>query len=159
MTNPGNTQRPAVAAELLTQLTGKPSLAEGFLHFNLGFTDEGLLAPRLLELCRARVDALHQLPCQSSLDDATLQNIANGEFAEFTSAERLALDLAEQLTLDAHGVRDAQVAGVAAAIGEPATVTLLTAIAMHDANVRMQKVLVPLGNLREAGATPEDTTT
>ena len=67
--------------------------------------------------------------------------MARGDFAELSAVERQAISLCEQLAIDAHGVSDDQVAGLAKQLGEAATVSLLTAVSMHDASIRMELVL------------------
>jgi len=125
----------AVTPELAEMLAARPQLAEKFQHFQNAFHEEGALDLRVLELCRARIDALHGVGAE-----------IDGQFDALTDTEQQALSLAEQLAIDAHGVSDQQVAALTSVLGEAATVSLLTAVSMHDAGIRLQKVLEPLSN-------------
>ena len=144
-------QARAVPPELVEMLAGRPQLAEKFQHFQNAFHEEGALDPRLLELCRARSDALHGVEqvidegagSEAVLDVESGRQIAGGQFDAFAEHEQQALSLAEQLAIDAHGVSDQQVAALTTALGEAAAVSLLTAVSMHDARIRLQKVLEP----------------
>ena len=144
MTDQSKAQTRAVPPRLVAALAGRPLLAQKFQHFQNAFHEEGVLDARLLELCRARIDALHGLKPSTLLDADSRQQIAAGQFDSFTHLEQQALGAAEQLAIDAHGVTDAQVAELNAALGEAATVSLLTAASMHDASIRLQQVLEPL---------------
>lgn len=138
----------AVAPQLDALLAPRTALAKHFQHFQNAFHEEGCIDPRLLELCRARLDALHGMPSRSTLDGQPAQCVARGDFAELTAVERQALSLCEQLAIDAHGVSDQQVAAVAEHLGEAATVSLLTAVSMHDASIRMELVLQAARDIR-----------
>jgi len=150
----------AVPPELVEMLADRPQLAEKFQHFQNAFHEEGALDPRMLELCRARIDALHGVNHTSApgaeqdaglLDGESRRQIAAGQFHAFTQQEQQALSLAEQLAIDAQGVSDEQVAAVNNALGEAAAVSLLTAVSMHDAAIRLQKVLEPFNNRSARG--------
>lgn len=146
-------QARAVPPDLVEMLAGRRQLAERFQHFQNAFHEEGALEPRMLELCRARVDALHGVSQGAAsaavLDVESSRQIAAGQFDGFSEQEQQALTLAEQLAIDAHGVSDGQVAALNNALGEAATVSLLTAVSMHDAGIRLQKVL---GSFKGTGA-------
>ena len=64
-----------------------------------------------------------------------------GQFSSLTDIEQHAISVAEQLAIDAHGVTEAQVAVLNRELGAAATVSLLTAASMHDAAIRMRRVL------------------
>jgi len=134
-------QARAVPAKLAERLAGRPLLAEKFQHFQNAFHEEAFVDARLLELCRARIDALHALAPSTLLDAQTRQQIAKGQYDAFTKQEQQALGVCEQLAIDAHGVTDDQVAALNSALGEAGAVSLLTAVSMHDANIRLQRVL------------------
>lgn len=146
-------QARAVPPDLVEMLAGRPQLAERFQHFQNAFHEEGALEPRMLELCRARVDALHGISQGAAsaavLDVESSRQIAAGQYDGFSEQEQQALSLAEQLAIDAHGVSDEQVAELNSALGDAATVSLLTAVSMHDAGIRLQKVL---GSFKGTGA-------
>ena len=139
-----------VRQTLLDLLQGRPELAARFGYFQAAFVDQQLVPERLLEICRTRIDALHNMPPEPtqtlSSDDAAL--VRDGNFSTLSVTEAAALFLAEQLAIDAHGVNDAQVSKLSQALGEPGTVTLLTAVALFDANARMLRVLAPLRDRR-----------
>jgi len=125
-------------------LSGRADLADKFQNFQNAYHEEGLLDAHLLELCRARIDVLHGIESETTLDPALAELIARGSFASLAAHEQLALTVAETLAIDAHGVTDEQVSQLNAMLGEAATVTLLTAVSMHDARIRLQQVLTPL---------------
>lgn len=134
-------QQRAVPGELRALLRQREPLAQHFQHFQNAFHEEGHLDPRLLELCRARIDTLHGITGTTSLDAATAQQISRGEFGGFTPVEQHALSVAEQMAIDAHGVSDQQIKRLNELLGEAATVSLVTAASMHDAGIRLQRVL------------------
>jgi len=136
----------AVPPGLASLLAGRPDLAEKYQHFQNAFHEEGALDARLLELCRARIDALHAVESTALLDADTGRLIATGQFSSFSSTEQQALGVAEQLAIDAHGVTDEQVTTLNDALGEAAAVSLLTAVSMHDAGIRTRLVLESLNS-------------
>jgi len=141
-----------VRQALLDLLQGRPELAVRFGHFQAAFRDQQLVPERLLEICRTRIDALHNLPLAPTQtlapEDAAL--VRAGNFATLSATEIAALSLTEQLAIDAHGVSDSQVNELGQTLGEPGAVTLLTAVALFDTNARMQRVLAPLRERRTA---------
>ena len=145
--------RSGVRQALLELLDGRPELVARFGHFQAAFADQSLLPERLLDICRLRIDALHRLPDAAStqLPPDNADRVRRGDYSDLSATEVAALDLAEQMTLDAHGVSSAQIAQLGRALGEPGAVTLLTAIALFDTNARMQRVLQPLRDQRLAG--------
>jgi len=134
MTNSHEGQARAVTPELQKMLAGRALLADKFQHFQNVFHEEGALDTDLLELCRARVDVLHGLRSTPVEDTARV----------FSQQERQALDVAEQLAIDAHGLSDEQISALNSSLGEAAAVSLLVAVSMHDASIRLQRVLEPL---------------
>ena len=138
---PGNREARAVPAALRAMLNGRPELAGKFQHFQNAFHDEGLLDEKLLEMCRARIDTVHDNQATTTLDAHTQNLIREGRFASFSEVEQNALAVAEQIAIDAHGITDQQVSELVVLLGEPATVSLITAASMHDATTRLQLVL------------------
>jgi alkylhydroperoxidase family enzyme len=142
--------RSGVREALLELLEGRPELASRFGHFQAAFADQGLVPERLLDICRLRIDALHRLPAVAATvlaaDEA--QRVRSGDFSLLSVTEVAALALAEQMTIDAHGVDAGQISELGRALGEPGVVTLLTAVALLDTNARMQRVLQPLREQR-----------
>lgn len=137
---------------LLGLLRERPELAARFAHFQAAFSDQQLVSERLLEICRTRIDALHNLPAEpaQTLSSDDLADVRAGNFSALSVTEVAALSLAEQMAIDAHGVSSTQVSELARALGEPGLVTLLTAVALFDTNARMQRVLEPLRERRTA---------
>ena len=85
-------QARAVPPELADLLAGRPVLAEKFQHFQNAFHEERALNPRMLELCRARIDALHgvgqdtnQIAASAALLDVeSRRHIIDGKLDAFT---------------------------------------------------------------------------
>lgn len=141
-----------VRQALLDLLDGRPELAAQYGQFQAAFADQGLVPERLLDICRLRIDALHQLTAipATVLTVGDAERVRAGDFSMLATKEVAALTIAEQLMIDAHGVSSEQIAELAKTLGEPGAVTLLTAIAIFDANARMQRVLQPLRERRVA---------
>lgn len=57
----------------------------------------------------------------------------------FTATERALLTVAEQFTTDAHGVDDAAMAAVVAAIGPAPTVAFVTGLGLFDGQSRLRR--------------------
>jgi len=138
---PGSREARAVPSELLAMLNGRLELAGKFQHFQNAFHEEGLLNEKLLEMCRVRIDTLHGNQATTTLDANTHTLVREGRFATFSEVEQKALVVAEHIAIDAHGVTDKQTSELVAVLGEPATVSLITAASMHDATARLQLVL------------------
>lgn len=150
----GRQPRSGIRTALLELLGERPELAARFGHFQAAFSDQNLLPERLLEICRTRLDALHNLPSIATelITEELANQIQAGNFASLSTTEVAALSLTEQMAIDAHGVSETQISELSAALGEPGAVTLLTAVALFDSNARMQRVLQGLYDARAAGA-------
>ena len=129
-------------------LAHRPELLARYRAFYGSFWADGLVPRRVLELCRLRVAAMHDCEAEWLLRDAEVnldadeqERLRAGEVEGFTGPERAALALAEQIPYGHHQVTDAQVELATAAFGEPACVSLLTALAFFDVTCRLRLVL------------------
>ena len=74
--------------------------------------------------------------------DDQIKDLANFENrSDFTEKEKVALRLAEKMTLDPHGVDDAQWAGVREYFGEGEVIELVAAIGLFNYFNRFNDVL------------------
>ncbi|MHA7816564.1 MAG: carboxymuconolactone decarboxylase family protein [Pseudohaliea sp.] len=86
-----------------------------------------LVDPRLLALCRARLQA-------------TQQRAVRQAPADCTDTERQALALAEQFAVDVNGISEAQVAALGEAMGAGAVNALVNSLYLVDMALRLQQV-------------------
>ncbi len=109
---------------------------------------EGGVDPATLELCRIRIATLIGSAAdvdarepRAGADEALIEQLpAWPTAATFTDAHRAALGFAEQFTLDAHGVTDAQTADLHHHFSPAQLATLTTAIAVFDALARVHAI-------------------
>ncbi|MFK7912883.1 MAG: hypothetical protein AB8B93_03125 [Pseudomonadales bacterium] len=140
------------AAQPQAALLGqRPELMERYRAFLETLWVEGHVPLRLLHLCRLRIAAIHgavsawnpvPLPdLEAPLEGAALAALSRGPTADdaalFTLAEQAALQVAELIPHGQHQITDAQVAALQTALGNPAAVALLTALAFFDVNTRL----------------------
>ena len=129
----GNEDSPASLAAVLQ---ARPALLERFETFYDTLCDSEAVPVRTRELCRLRIAAIHG--CEAEWNEASgigaddRQAIASNALQDFSDAERAALDLAEALPFNHHGLRDEQVAAVRTHLGEAGTVALMTQCAFFD---------------------------
>ena len=121
----------------------RPELLTRYKAFYSALWDDDLVPRRTLELCRLRIAAIHDCAAEwaardagVALDSAEMAALKRGDFAAFTASEQLALALAEQVPFQHHGVSDADVAGVAEALGEAGAVAFIVALAFFDVTCR-----------------------
>jgi hypothetical protein len=145
MTEPS---RDAATSAFERTLAHRPELLEGFLAFEASFQHDGLVPPRLLELCRLRIACMHGAASQWRKRDETvvltpgeLAALRDGRLDAFRDAERAALDVAECMPFQHRAIDDATVAAVVRHLGEPGCVSLMTAVAVFDARCRLEAVL------------------
>lgn len=126
----------------------RPELLQGYRAFYQTLWDDERVPHRLLELCRLRIAAIHGCGQEWAvrdahvvLDAAALAALEQGQFSGFEPAEQAALAVAEQIPYAHHQISDEEVAALKAAVGEPATVALLTALAFFDVTCRLKLVL------------------
>lgn len=114
----------------------------------------GPVERRTLELCRLRTAMLlgNQIGLAErtadidDLDEATIGALAAWPTDErFSEADRAGIALAEQYVLDVHGVTDAMVDRVSAAVGADGVVTLTTALALWELTHRFDNALLSTG--------------
>ena len=133
-------------------LAHREALLQRYRTFYRALWQDERVPRRLLELCRLRVAAIHD--CAAELAVATegvqltdverADVIAGNEAAfaaRFSAAEQAGLALAEAMPYRHHHIADEEVARVRAALGDAASVALLTAIAFFDVNCRLKLVL------------------
>jgi alkylhydroperoxidase family enzyme len=126
-------------------LANRPELLEGYRRFYRSVWEAGLVPPRLLELCRLRIAAIHGCPAEWDLRDADvilsadeLAALERGETATFGPAEAAALAVAERIPYQHHQLTDDELQRVTEAIGEAGCVSLLNALVLFDANCRLK---------------------
>lgn len=128
-------------------LARHPALAPGYQAFYRSLWRDGGLDRRVLECCRLRIAAIHDCDAEwrvrdpavilSSAEQAALRH---GECGPFPPAQRAALQLAERMPFDHHGMEDAEVTAAREHFGAAGTVQLLLALAFFDATCRMKLV-------------------
>ena len=105
----------------------RPSLATKFDSFMDNLGADGSVSQVTLDLCRDQVQWVHGV--ESNRPDP------------LNEADRAALNVAEKMPYGHHDISDADVEALKRHFGEAGTVNLLTAIAMFDAQTRMQLVV------------------
>jgi alkylhydroperoxidase family enzyme len=121
----------------------RPNLFEAWRDFTRLFWTRRLVDPCVLELCRLRIAALNDAAYPQSV--RTPEALAAGLREEriaalpswwtsdaFSETERACLRFAEQFTLDAKGITEADAAAVTAALGDAGTVAFVEALAIFD---------------------------
>jgi len=129
-----------------------PALFERFRDFVSLVWSERLVDPIVLETCRIRIAQI--LGCASELQlryrpalDAGLTEEKISAIPEYFSSdhfsdhERACISLAEQYTMDAHSISDADFARVAAGWSPCEMMAFLCALAIFDGTSRMRLML------------------
>jgi len=125
----------------------RPELAEKYRTFLDSLSQNDLLPPRLLALCRMRIAQVHG--CAANVDSAGLDAgisaedevaLLAGDSSGFDASEQAALDVAELISFAHHQISDAQVARLNELLGHEGCVTLLTALSFIDVNCRLELV-------------------
>jgi alkylhydroperoxidase family enzyme len=140
------------ATPLERALSILPAGRDAVRDFYSVFWVEGLVDPVLLELIRLRVAMLHGVQSELVLRyDAAIERGLTEQKVEalpswptsplYSELERQVLRLAEQFVIDPHGVTDADVAPVRAALSSPGVVALMNAIALIDHLDRVRTAL------------------
>jgi alkylhydroperoxidase family enzyme len=121
----------------------RPNLFEAWRDFSALFWTRRLVDPVVLELCRLRVAQLlgARYPQSVRTPEARAAGLSEGRIAalatwwtsdRFGETERACLRFAEQFTLDAHGITDADAAAVVRALGDAGMVAFVEALAIFD---------------------------
>lgn len=135
-------------------IADRPDLGDRYAVLTGGVWDAGVPA-HLLELCRIRMaqllgdaaGAALRSPQAAGLDEARVAALGRWwDDPGFDPLARAALAVAEQFTIDVHGVTDDQFAAVRDALDPAAAVAFAFALALFDGQSR----------LRLAFATPSD---
>src|SRR5512137_1584226 len=128
-------------------LRHRPELLARFRAFYRTFWSDGLVSPRVLELARLRIAAIHDCEAEWGVRDATvdldavaLAALRAGRFADFAADEQAALAVAERIPFAHHQVTDGEVARLEEAFGAQGAVALLTALAFFDVVCRLKLV-------------------
>ena len=75
---------------------------------------------------------------ESEVTIAEREALARGQVASFHGLEATVLEVAEKMTHQHHSIADGEIATIRNALGEAATVALITGIALFDANCRLK---------------------
>ena len=109
---------------------------------------DGLVDPELLELCRLAIAGVHgsrsELAVRHDVGLAPEKADALADWRSsdlFSERERSCLALAEQFTIDPHGVSDEDFAGVADDLSPAAVVALVYSLAVFDGLARLRAIL------------------
>jgi alkylhydroperoxidase family enzyme len=143
----------APGAEPLDRVFGlRPNLYEDFQRWSALFWEEGVLDPRILELCRLRVAQLHG--CESELrirhrpaieaglseaKVAALQRASSDP--AFSEVERACLAFSELFVADPNAITDEDARRVTEPLGPEGTVALVQALALFDGFARFRLML------------------
>lgn len=126
-------------------LAHRPELQAKYRAFYASIREAGLVSPRLLELCRLRVAAIHDCEAEWSerdadvaLTDVELQALKRGEFHSFAAAEQAALTVTERVPYQHHELTDAEVASLKSHLGDAGCVSLINALVLFDVNCRLK---------------------
>lgn len=132
-------------ASLDDLLAHRPELATKYRAFYASIKAAGLVPPRLLELCRLRVAAIHGCDGEWSQRDPAIELSAEeietlrlGRFEGFAAAEQAALCVAERIPFQHHELTDAEVAALKAELGDAGCVSLINALVLFDVNCRLK---------------------
>ena len=125
----------------------RPELAEKYRTFLDSLSQNDLLPPRLLALCRMRIAQIHG--CATTVDSAVPDAgisaeeevaLLAGDVSAFGASEQAALEVAELISFAHHQISDAQVSRLNEQLGHAGCVALLTAVSFFDVNCRLELV-------------------
>ena len=125
----------------------RPELFAKYKAFYGEIWNQEVVPKRVLELCRARIEAIHD--CEADADSRftpelspeQLQALRTGDASPFNHSERVALALAEKIPFNHHSVEDDDVAAARSEFGASGAVTLLIALSFFDVTCRWQLAL------------------
>lgn len=149
---PGVSEQTGAADTFEQAFRLRPNLYQAWREFAGLFWEEGVVDPRILELCRVRIAHMHgaAFPLPVRRPDAAGAGLREEELADldawwkssvFGPTERACLGFAEQFVLDAAGISDEQAAAVREALGDPGTVAFVEALAVLDGFARFCRIL------------------
>lgn len=128
-------------------LAHAPALHARYKAFVESWWQDGTLSRRLLELVRLRIGLIHgqdlsdqKRDPEVALSAAEEQDLIAARFDNFPPQERVALEAAEHIPFDHHGLSDAQVHALSEHLGHRGAVALLIAAAFFDVNCRLNLV-------------------
>ncbi len=128
-------------------LTAQPALAQDFTVFLDAIWNEGVVSQRLLELTRLRIAAIHDCEPEwavrrisEPLDELLLTHLKRGDYSLFPPQEIAVLNIAEKIPFQPHEVTDEEIEIVKGILGEPAAISLLTAMSLFDATCRLKGI-------------------
>ncbi len=132
-------------ASLDDLLAHRPELQVKYRAFYGSIREAGLVPPRLLEICRLRMAAIHdceaewsQRDAEVELTEAELAALRRGELKGFAPAEQAALVVTERLPYQHHELTDAEVASLKFRLGDAGCVSLINALVLFDVNCRLK---------------------
>ncbi len=135
-------QKPASVSQAFASLGMRGELMDRYQAFmDQVFNTEAANA-RHMELCRLRIAYIHgclaeiDAPAKETLSSAEKQALASGDLEAFDASDRAVLAIAEQWPYNQHGVTDRDVEQLTEAVGNAASVALMTAIAFFDVRCR-----------------------
>ena len=124
----------------------RPSLAKRYTDFLAGFEVAGTVPTEVLEACQNHVRRIHGIVLTQHADREagdTLDPDPDGELdgevdGEIDGGLASALIVAEKMPYGHHTISDEEVRQLATYFGNAGAVNLLTAIAMYDAQARLE---------------------
>jgi len=130
----------------------RPEAYARFREMYAGLWDAAVIDPAVVELCRLRIATILGCDAERAIryTDATEAGLTEDRITAlprwpndpaFTTAERSAIEFAEQYVIDPHGLTDDHFAALHREFDEPALATLTLAVAMFDALTRMRLAL------------------
>lgn len=127
----------------------RPELLELYRAFYGQLWDTAAAPPRLLELCRLRIAALHGCDAEAAIRQPAA-SVTGEQVAAldrwpdapcFSEVERAALAVAEKMPWQHHAIDDGEVAALRAHLDDAEAIALLVAMALFDATCRLRLVL------------------
>lgn len=126
-------------------LAHRPELKAKYQTFYASIREAGLVPPRLLEICRLRMAAIHdcaaewtQRDAEVEFSDAELAALKRGDVQAFAPLEQAALTVTERLPYQHHELTDAEVATLKSQLGDAGCVSLINALVLFDVNCRLK---------------------
>lgn len=125
----------------------RPELLAGYRKFYAALWEKPRAPVRLLEIARLRIAWAHGCAAEaaithrgSGVTDAERDALARGATSSFDGLEATVLAVAEKMSHQHHAIDDDEIATIRNALGDGATVALITGMALFDANCRLKLV-------------------